>query len=203
MAVEGREGNIKCPVLLTTGEYDARSPVELVYKFYDNIKGPKELWVYEDTYHWTNLFPGTNENADSHNMGRDWIPRRSPASSSRATRARRSCAPAAVDRMAPKVSTRTRGTGGSKRRRLRVSDRWRDVRTPVRRAQRTASRQSASPRAIFRINSSLPAHAMRPRPIGRPSTLARGRLTCGRRARGETELMRPFFPTRRHVASLP
>jgi hypothetical protein len=73
MAVEGREGNIKCPVLLTTGEYDARSPVELVYKFYDNIKGPKELWVYEDTYHWTNLFPGTNENADSHNMGRDWI----------------------------------------------------------------------------------------------------------------------------------
>ena len=119
MAVEGREGNIKCPVLLTTGEYDARSPVELVYKFYDNIKGPKELWVYEDTYHWTNLFPGTNENADSHNMGRDWDPaRRSPASSTRATRARRSCAPAAVDRMAPKVSTRTRGTGGSKRRRL-------------------------------------------------------------------------------------
>ena len=73
MAVEGREGNIKCPVLLTTGEYDARNPVELVYKFYDNIKGPKELWVYEDAYHWTNLFPGTNENADSHNMGRDWI----------------------------------------------------------------------------------------------------------------------------------
>ena len=102
MAVEGREGNIKCPVLLTTGEYDARSPVELVYKFYDNIKGPKELWVYEDTYHWTNLFPGTNENADSHNMGRDWIREALPASSSRATRARRSGAPAAVDRMAPK-----------------------------------------------------------------------------------------------------
>jgi pimeloyl-ACP methyl ester carboxylesterase len=73
MAVEGREGNIKCPVLLTAGEYDARSPVELVYKFYDNIKAPKELWVYEDTYHWTNLFPGTNENADSHNMGMDWM----------------------------------------------------------------------------------------------------------------------------------
>jgi len=73
MAIEGRESNIKCPVLLTAGEYDARSPVELVYQFYNNITAPKELWVYEDTYHWTNLFPGTNENADSHAMGMDWM----------------------------------------------------------------------------------------------------------------------------------
>jgi pimeloyl-ACP methyl ester carboxylesterase len=73
MNVQGKEGGITAPTLLTAGEYDARSPVELVYQFYDKIKAPKELWVYEDTYHWTNLFPGTNENADSHNMGMDWL----------------------------------------------------------------------------------------------------------------------------------
>jgi pimeloyl-ACP methyl ester carboxylesterase len=73
MAIEGREGNIRCPVLLTTGEYDARSPVELVHQFYDNITAPKELWVYEDMYHWTNLFGGTNEHQDCHSMGMDWL----------------------------------------------------------------------------------------------------------------------------------
>jgi len=73
MAIEGREQNIKCPVLLTTGEYDARSPVELVYNFYNNITAPKELWVYEDMYHWTNLFGGTNEHQDCHSMGMDWM----------------------------------------------------------------------------------------------------------------------------------
>ena len=33
-----------------SGEYDSRSPVELVYDFYNKIEAPKELWVYEDTY---------------------------------------------------------------------------------------------------------------------------------------------------------
>ena len=57
MNVEGKEAGITAPTLLTTGEYDARSPVELVYKFYERIKAPKELWVYEDAYHQTTLFP--------------------------------------------------------------------------------------------------------------------------------------------------
>jgi pimeloyl-ACP methyl ester carboxylesterase len=73
MTVEGREKDIKCPILLTAGEYDARSPVELVYRFYDKVTAPKELWVYEDTYHMARLFPGEFSRMDSHMMCMDWI----------------------------------------------------------------------------------------------------------------------------------
>ena len=38
MTVEGREADIKCPVLMTVGEYDSRSPVELVYDFITKSK---------------------------------------------------------------------------------------------------------------------------------------------------------------------
>ena len=73
MSVEGKEGGITAPTLLTTGEYDARSPVELVYRFYERIKAPKELWVYEDTYHQTTMFPAMGQRMDCHSMGMDWI----------------------------------------------------------------------------------------------------------------------------------
>ena len=73
MTVAGREGNIKCPVFLTVGEYDARSPTELVYDFYDKIKAPKELWVYEDAYHQTRMFDGDATRSDIHMMGMDWL----------------------------------------------------------------------------------------------------------------------------------
>ena len=73
MKVEGREGDIRCPVLLTVGEYDARSPVELIYEFYEKITAPKELWVYEDTYHMTKLFPADMARVDSHMFSIDWL----------------------------------------------------------------------------------------------------------------------------------
>jgi len=73
MTVEGREANIRCPVLLTSGEYDARSPVELVYDFYDRISAPKELWVYEDAYHQARLFGGEQGRMDCHMMCLDWL----------------------------------------------------------------------------------------------------------------------------------
>jgi dienelactone hydrolase len=73
MAVEGRESNIKCPVLLTVGEYDARCPIELVQNFYNNITAPKELWVYEDAYHNTTMFPGDMVRLDCQSMGMDWM----------------------------------------------------------------------------------------------------------------------------------
>jgi hypothetical protein len=47
--------------------------VELVYKFYDRIKAPKELWVYEDSYHQTTVFPAQGQRMDCHSMGMDWI----------------------------------------------------------------------------------------------------------------------------------
>ena len=74
MTVEGREKDIKCPILLTVGEYDSRSPVELVYNFYEKVKSPKELWVYEDTYHQAVMFKGTGQDRhDCHMMCMDWL----------------------------------------------------------------------------------------------------------------------------------
>ena len=73
MTVEGREADIKCPVLMTVGEYDSRSPVELVYDFYNKIEAPKELWVYEDTYHQARMFSADQERHDQHMMCHDWL----------------------------------------------------------------------------------------------------------------------------------
>lgn len=73
MTVEGREADIKCPVLMTVGEYDSRSPVELVYDFYNKIEAPKELWVYEDTYHQARMFGADQERHDQHMMCHDWL----------------------------------------------------------------------------------------------------------------------------------
>ena len=121
MAIEGREGNIKCPVLLTAGEYDARSPVELVYNFYDNITAPKELWVYEDMYHWTNLFGGSNEHQDCHSMGMGLDGRGAGrASMAKAMRATSSCVRAAAARTAPRARARARCAGGRSKQRFPV-----------------------------------------------------------------------------------
>lgn len=73
MTVSGREADIECPVLLTVGEYDSRSPIELIYDFYNKIKAPKELWVYEDTYHQARLFGGDSNRLDCHMMCMDWL----------------------------------------------------------------------------------------------------------------------------------
>ena len=73
MTVAGREADIKCPVLLTVGEYDSRSPAELIYEFYDKINAPKELWVYEDRYHQARLFEGGMSRNDTHLFALDWL----------------------------------------------------------------------------------------------------------------------------------
>ena len=73
MTVSGREADIKCPVLLTVGEYDSRSPSELIYDFYHKINAPKELWVYEDRYHQARLFEGGMARNDTHLFALDWL----------------------------------------------------------------------------------------------------------------------------------
>ena len=74
MTVEGREADIRCPVLLTVGEYDSRSPVELIYDFYDKITAPKELWVYGDRYHQARFFGGSDMGRnDTHIFALDWL----------------------------------------------------------------------------------------------------------------------------------
>jgi dipeptidyl aminopeptidase/acylaminoacyl peptidase len=42
---------IKCPTLLAMGEFDELCPLEDAEAFYDSLKCPKELWVYENETH--------------------------------------------------------------------------------------------------------------------------------------------------------
>lgn len=69
-------GDMTCPVLLSVGEYDPRSPLEEVYDFFDRITAPAELWVYADQHHMASLASGggmTSWNRDIYPMSFDWL----------------------------------------------------------------------------------------------------------------------------------
>ena len=51
MTLEDHMARIKCPTLMLTGEYDHRDPLEEVYRLFDKITAPKELWVFADQFH--------------------------------------------------------------------------------------------------------------------------------------------------------
>ncbi len=51
MTLQGVGANIKCPTLIMVGEYDPLSPSEETDAFFDEIAGPKEMWVFEDEFH--------------------------------------------------------------------------------------------------------------------------------------------------------
>jgi alpha-beta hydrolase superfamily lysophospholipase len=51
MVLAGYAGRISCPTLLVTGEFDPLSPVEYAKAVYDELGGPKELWVRENNFH--------------------------------------------------------------------------------------------------------------------------------------------------------
>ncbi len=55
MNMEGRMGEIRCPTLLVSGEYDPRAPLDEVYRLFDQITAPAELWVCPDQHHTTSL----------------------------------------------------------------------------------------------------------------------------------------------------
>lgn len=74
MTMDGHASRIRCPVLMTVGEYDPRSPIELVHNLFDQIGAPKELWVFEDQYHMTTLFGAQNvAGMDIHMLALDWL----------------------------------------------------------------------------------------------------------------------------------
>lgn len=61
MTLEGYGESITCPTLLCSGEFDPLSPLEDTYDFYDEIAGPKELWVVGDEahrVHWVEALAG-------------------------------------------------------------------------------------------------------------------------------------------------
>jgi dipeptidyl aminopeptidase/acylaminoacyl peptidase len=66
---------IACPTLVTSGQYDPRSPIEEVYALFDSMRAPRELWVFEDQHHNTNLKANfaTNWLGDHHSLAADWL----------------------------------------------------------------------------------------------------------------------------------
>ena len=42
---------IKCPMLLLHGEYDELCPAQAALTYYETLKCPKELWMYENEFH--------------------------------------------------------------------------------------------------------------------------------------------------------
>ena len=69
-------GDIDCPVLLTVGEYDPRSPLDEVYDFFDRITAPAELWVHADQHHMASFAPGggmASWNRDIYPTCFDWL----------------------------------------------------------------------------------------------------------------------------------
>ena len=51
MTLDGYMAKIACPVLLAAGEYDPRSPLDEVYRMFDQLTTPAELWVFADQHH--------------------------------------------------------------------------------------------------------------------------------------------------------
>lgn len=51
MGLEGVGKKITCPTLITQGENDYLCPVEGADKFFNEIAGPKEMWLFHDEFH--------------------------------------------------------------------------------------------------------------------------------------------------------
>jgi alpha-beta hydrolase superfamily lysophospholipase len=51
MVLTGYATRIHCPTLLVTGEFDPLSPIEHAKAIFDELAGPKELWVRENNFH--------------------------------------------------------------------------------------------------------------------------------------------------------
>lgn len=72
MTVRGHLDKIKCPTLLVTGEFDPLCPLEDAIEAYDDLKVPKEMWVFENQYHplWSIANLG---GMDCHDYVFDWL----------------------------------------------------------------------------------------------------------------------------------
>lgn len=51
MTMDGYMERIRCPVLMTVGEYDPRASLAEIYRLYDQLQVPAELWVMADQHH--------------------------------------------------------------------------------------------------------------------------------------------------------
>ena len=76
MTMEGRIEQITCPTLLVSGEYDPRAPIEEVYRLFDQMKAPAELWLLPDQHHNGSITAKARSavwEADIHAFACDWL----------------------------------------------------------------------------------------------------------------------------------
>jgi pimeloyl-ACP methyl ester carboxylesterase len=76
MTMEGRMDKITAPTLVVTGEYDPRAPVSEVYRLFDEMKAPAELWVLPDQHHNGSVTQKARSSvweADIHAFVCDWL----------------------------------------------------------------------------------------------------------------------------------
>lgn len=60
MTLEGHMKRVAGPSLLVVGEYDHRDPIDEVYRLFDRLGAPGELWVFADQLHRVKL-PGGDD----------------------------------------------------------------------------------------------------------------------------------------------
>jgi dipeptidyl aminopeptidase/acylaminoacyl peptidase len=68
MNLETVVDRIKCPILLAQGELDDLEPLENAYRFFDMLKCPKEIWVFENEIHGLG-----GRLCDFYPMAADWL----------------------------------------------------------------------------------------------------------------------------------
>jgi hypothetical protein len=79
MSVSGVMRDITCPTLISTGEFDPRTPLPELYGLYDSMTCPRQLWVHEDQHHMTTPTGRANGSdrglwdLDSYSFGIDWL----------------------------------------------------------------------------------------------------------------------------------
>lgn len=76
MTMEGLMDKVTCPTLIVAGEYDPRAPIDEVYRLFDEMKAPAELWVLPDQHHngsITQKARGSVWEADIHAFVCDWM----------------------------------------------------------------------------------------------------------------------------------
>ena len=71
MQVSGHMAKITCPTLMVSGEYDLRDPIEEVYRVFEELKVPAELWVFADQFHLASLSAGGTETVQG--LMLDWL----------------------------------------------------------------------------------------------------------------------------------
>jgi pimeloyl-ACP methyl ester carboxylesterase len=76
MTMEGRMEQVTCPTLIVSGEYDPRAPIEEVYRLFDQMKAPAELWMLPDQHHNGSITQKSRSSvweADIHAFVCDWM----------------------------------------------------------------------------------------------------------------------------------